>query len=42
VFVRAVVMICFVQIFNRTGTFEFACLIPGYFEVGMMSRLTDQ
>jgi uncharacterized cupredoxin-like copper-binding protein len=40
--VRAVVVICFVQIINRTGTFEFACLIPGYFEVGMMLRLTDQ
>jgi len=26
--------------FNRTGTFEFACLIPGHFEAGMIGRIT--
>ncbi len=26
--------------FNRAGTFEFACLIPGHFEVGMIGRIT--
>jgi uncharacterized cupredoxin-like copper-binding protein len=26
--------------FNRAGTFEFACLIPGHFETGMIGRNT--
>lgn len=26
--------------FNRVGTFEFACLIPGHFEAGMIGRIT--
>ena len=26
--------------FNRAGTFEFACLIPGHFEAGMIGRIT--
>ena len=26
--------------FNRPGTFEFACLIPGHFEAGMIGRIT--
>jgi uncharacterized cupredoxin-like copper-binding protein len=26
--------------FNRTGTFEFACLIPGHFDAGMTGRIT--
>lgn len=26
--------------FNRVGTFEFACLIPGHFEAGMVGRIT--
>ncbi|WP_416546657.1 plastocyanin/azurin family copper-binding protein [Limnohabitans sp. DCL3] len=26
--------------FNRTGRFEFACLIPGHFEAGMIGRIT--
>ncbi len=26
--------------FNRAGTFEFACLIPGHFEAGMVGRIT--
>ena len=26
--------------FNRTGSFEFACLIPGHFEAGMIGRIT--
>lgn len=25
--------------FNRTGEFEFACLIPGHFEAGMVGRI---
>ena len=25
--------------FNRAGTFEFACLIPGHFEAGMIGRI---
>ncbi len=25
--------------FNRTGEFEFACLIPGHFEAGMIGRI---
>ncbi|MDO9599326.1 MAG: cupredoxin family protein [Azoarcus sp.] len=25
--------------FNRAGTFEFACLIPGHFQAGMVGRL---
>jgi uncharacterized cupredoxin-like copper-binding protein len=28
--------------FNRAGTFEFACLIPGHFEAGMIGRITVQ
>jgi uncharacterized cupredoxin-like copper-binding protein len=42
VLVLAVGLVCFVQIFSRAGMFEFACLIPGYFEAGMMCRITDQ
>jgi len=38
VLVLAVGLVCFVQIFSRAGMFEFACLIPGYFEAGMMCR----
>jgi len=30
----------FVWTFNRAGTFEFACLIPGHFEAGMIGRIT--
>ncbi len=26
--------------FNRAGTFEFACLLPGHFESGMIGRIT--
>lgn len=26
--------------FNRTGEFEFACLIPGHFEAGMVGKIT--
>ncbi len=26
--------------FNRPGTFEFACLIPGHFEAGMTGQIT--
>jgi uncharacterized cupredoxin-like copper-binding protein len=26
--------------FNRAGTFEFACLIPGHVEAGMIGRIT--
>ena len=26
--------------FNRVGSFEFACLIPGHFEAGMIGRIT--
>ena len=26
--------------FNRPGEFEFACLIPGHFEAGMVGRIT--
>jgi uncharacterized cupredoxin-like copper-binding protein len=26
--------------FNRAGVFEFACLIPGHFEAGMIGRIT--
>lgn len=26
--------------FNRAGEFEFACLIPGHFEAGMIGRIT--
>ncbi len=26
--------------FNRAGKFEFACLIPGHFEAGMVGRIT--
>ncbi|MFN5179386.1 plastocyanin/azurin family copper-binding protein [Limnohabitans sp.] len=26
--------------FNRAGTFEFACLIPGHFEAGMIGRIS--
>jgi uncharacterized cupredoxin-like copper-binding protein len=26
--------------FNRPGTFEFACLIPGHFEAGMKGTIT--
>ncbi len=26
--------------FNRAGTFEFACLIPGHFQAGMMGKIT--
>ena len=26
--------------FNRAGSFEFACLIPGHFEAGMIGRIT--
>ncbi|MBD3743300.1 MAG: cupredoxin family protein [Stenotrophomonas sp.] len=26
--------------FNRAGTFDFACLIPGHFEAGMKGRIT--
>jgi len=25
--------------FNRAGEFEFACLIPGHFEAGMIGRI---
>ena len=25
--------------FNRAGTFEFACLIPGHFQAGMVGRV---
>lgn len=25
--------------FNRPGDFEFACLIPGHFEAGMVRRI---
>lgn len=25
--------------FNRAGTFEFACLIPGHFQAGMMGKI---
>ncbi len=25
--------------FNRTGTFDFACLIPGHYEAGMVGRI---
>jgi uncharacterized cupredoxin-like copper-binding protein len=28
--------------FNRPGSFEFACLIPGHFEAGMKGRITVQ
>ena len=28
--------------FNRAGQFEFACLIPGHFEAGMMGRISVQ
>ena len=28
--------------FNRAGSFEFACLIPGHFEAGMIGRITVQ
>jgi uncharacterized cupredoxin-like copper-binding protein len=28
--------------FNRAGQFEFACLIPGHFEAGMMGRIRVQ
>lgn len=28
--------------FNRPGTFEFACLIAGHFEAGMIGRITVQ
>ncbi|WP_396434686.1 plastocyanin/azurin family copper-binding protein [Limnohabitans sp.] len=28
--------------FNRAGNFEFACLIPGHFEAGMIGRITVQ
>lgn len=26
--------------FNRAGTFDFACLLPGHFEAGMVGRIT--
>jgi uncharacterized cupredoxin-like copper-binding protein len=26
--------------FNRAGSIEFACLIPGHFEAGMIGRIT--
>ena len=26
--------------FNRAGTFQFACLVPGHFEAGMVGRVT--
>lgn len=26
--------------FNRAGSFEFACLIPGHFQAGMMGKIT--
>jgi uncharacterized cupredoxin-like copper-binding protein len=26
--------------FNRAGTFDFACLIPGHFEAGMLGTVT--
>ena len=26
--------------FNRAGTFEFACLLPGHFQAGMMGKIT--
>ena len=26
--------------FNRTGSFDFACLIPGHFQAGMTGRFT--
>jgi uncharacterized cupredoxin-like copper-binding protein len=26
--------------FNRAGSFDFACLIPGHFEAGMVGRIT--
>ena len=28
--------------FNRTGTFQFACLIPGHFEAGMLGTIVVQ
>ena len=28
--------------FNRAGDFEFACLIPGHFQAGMLGRITVQ
>ena len=28
--------------FNRAGQFEFACLIPGHFEAGMLGRINVQ
>jgi uncharacterized cupredoxin-like copper-binding protein len=32
--------VAIVWTFNRAGTFEFACLIPGHFEAGMIGRIT--
>jgi uncharacterized cupredoxin-like copper-binding protein len=26
--------------FNRAGTFEFACLIAGHYQAGMVGRIT--
>ena len=26
--------------FNRPGTFDFACLIPGHYQAGMQGRFT--
>jgi len=37
-----VCLVCYVQIFSRASMFEFACLIPVYFEAGMMCRITDR
>lgn len=31
-----------VWVFNRPGTFEFACLIPGHFEAGMTGTIVVQ
>jgi uncharacterized cupredoxin-like copper-binding protein len=28
-----------VWLFNRAGEFEFACLIPGHFEAGMVGKI---
>jgi uncharacterized cupredoxin-like copper-binding protein len=28
--------------FNRVGEFEFACLIPGHFQAGMVGTITVQ
>ena len=28
--------------FNRAGTFQFACLIPGHFEAGMLGTIVVQ